>query len=141
MLARDLADRGDGGMLDPAFDGDRMEPLPDALRASDELHLVTPPELAREPPGTGCEPDRGARTRARASGARSTSRTHRTRRRPGAGAGRWLPLGVSWNSRPSEKISSAWRNAMRPLSVRTRFRPCGPGASHRGRPRADGSGR
>jgi len=38
-----------------------------------------------------------------------------------------LPAGpsleVSWNSRPSEKISSAYRNAMRPLSVNTRLRP------------------
>ena len=33
------------------------------------------------------------------------------------------PFSVSTNSRPNEKISSAYRNATRPASVRIRLRP------------------
>src|SRR5689334_15922776 len=45
LLARDLADRGDGGVLDLALHRDRKEPLSDVLRAADQMQRIALPEL------------------------------------------------------------------------------------------------
>src|SRR5690242_16747967 len=47
-VSRDLADRCDGGVLDPSLDGDRIKTLPQILGAPEDLDSIPLPNFALE---------------------------------------------------------------------------------------------